>query len=303
MIDPKSQLNLFGKARRGAPDALVAKVPSDPTPPIAPSAPPIAPSAPEPDSLERLESPPPSASKLSPSGSLERLEPPPASASKVLPPDRISPPPVPSDAADEATVATDRAAIAAPDSVGVSVPAPQDEPSSADISEAILPGLRPSAGAQYLFPPSNDRKRVDMHFSRRMSDLIRRLQLLERDAKSGLGLTLPQAHAIHALDAAGSLRMQELAATLGLAQSTVTRLVAPLKRVGLLDRRPDRNDGRATRAYLTDEGKRSVDQLEQTDRDLYGSLFDRIPATRRAEVVAAIELLHEVVLATGRGEE
>ncbi len=170
-------------------------------------------------------------------------------------------------------------------------------------SEAVLPGLPPPTGAQFLFPPSEERRRVDMHFSRRMSDLIRRLQLLERESKAELDLTLPQAHAIHALDAAGSLRMQELAATLGLAQSTVTRLVAPLKRVGLLDRRPDRNDGRATRAFLTDEGKRAVDRLEQADRDLYRALLDRIPPTRRAEVVAAVELLHEVVLAVARGEE
>lgn len=170
-------------------------------------------------------------------------------------------------------------------------------------SEAVLPGLKPPAGSQFLFPPSDERRRVDMHFSRRMSDLIRRLQLLERDSKSQLDLTLPQAHAIHALEAAGSLRMQELAATLGLAQSTVTRLVAPLKRVGLLDRRPDRNDGRATRAYLTEAGQQAADQLEQVDRELYRGLLDRIPPMRRAEVVAAIELLHDVVLTAVRGED
>jgi len=134
-----------------------------------------------------------------------------------------------------------------------------------------------------------------MHFSRRLSDLVRRLQLLEREAKADMGLTLPQAHAIHALNDATSLRMQELAETLGLAQSTVTRLVAPLKRMGLLDRRPDRNDGRATRAFLTEKGTRSVDDLEARERDLYSELVGLLPATRRAEVVAAIELLHEAV--------
>jgi len=119
---------------------------------------------------------------------------------------------------------------------------------------------------------------------------------MEREAKSDLDLTLPQSHAIHALMEAGSLRMQELAATLGLAQSTVTRLVAPLKRMGLLDRRPDRNDGRATRAFLTEKGTKVVDRLEAADRDLYQSIVERLPPTRRADVVAAIELLHEAVL-------
>ena len=94
---------------------------------------------------------------------------------------------------------------------------------------------------------------------------------------------------------ATSLRMQELAETLGLAQSTVTRLVAPLKRMGLLDRRPDRNDGRATRAFLTEKGTEAVDQLEARERDLYAELVALLPETRRGEVIAAIELLHEAV--------
>lgn len=151
-----------------------------------------------------------------------------------------------------------------------------------------------STGELYLFPQEKRGGR-DMHFSRRMSDLVRRLQLLERESKSDLGLTLPQAHAIHALNDASSLRMQELAETLGLAQSTVTRLVAPLKRMGLLDRRPDRHDGRATRAFLTAKGTDAVDKLESKERDLYSELLSQLPETRRAEVVAAIELLHEAV--------
>ena len=159
-----------------------------------------------------------------------------------------------------------------------------------------------------LFPVLREkpaRTRIEMSFSRRMSDLVRRLQLLERDAKKPLELTLPQVHALHALRRAGSLRMQELALQLGLAQSTVTRLVAPLKRMGLLDRRPDRTDGRATRAFLTDEGTAIADAVEGIDRDLYQSVLDELPETRRAEVVAAVELLHEVVLsrAIAEGDE
>ena len=151
-----------------------------------------------------------------------------------------------------------------------------------------------NTGELFLFPKER-RPGRDMHFSRRMSDLVRRLQLLEREAKGSLGLTLPQSYAIHALKDATSLRMQELAETLGLAQSTVTRLVAPLKRMGLLDRRPDRHDGRATRAFLTERGISVVDELETSDRDLYTEILAQLPETRRADVVAAIELIHEAV--------
>lgn len=167
---------------------------------------------------------------------------------------------------------------------------------SAPAQPRSLPGsIRARQTGEVFLFPQDKRGSNDMHFSRRLSDLIRRLQLLEREAKAAMGITLPQAHAIHALSDAGSLRMQELAETLGLAQSTVTRLVAPLKRMGLLDRRPDRNDGRATRAFLTEKGTRAVDDLETKERDLYAELVGLLPETRRAEVVAAIELLHEAV--------
>ncbi|MCP4869722.1 MAG: MarR family transcriptional regulator [Proteobacteria bacterium] len=177
------------------------------------------------------------------------------------------------------------------------VPAASEAPSPAPVEDAEPPKPIPGRpGEHYLFPPERKRPRKDLHFSRRMSDLVRRLQLLEREHKQHLDLTLPQSHALHALMEAGSLRMQELAASLGLAQSTVTRLVAPLKRMGLLDRRPDRNDGRATRAFLTEKGTAIVDELETADRGMYQGLLERLDPTRRAEVIAAVELLHEAVL-------
>ncbi len=166
--------------------------------------------------------------------------------------------------------------------------------SSESIRRRFAPRPEPAEG--HLFPGAAARRRADMPFSRRMSDLIRRLQLLEREAKADVGVTLPQAHAIHSLMDAGSLRMQELAADLGLAQSTVTRLVTPLKRMGLLDRRPDSSDGRATRAFLTEQGMVLVDALLRVDLELYDGLLGRLPENRRAEVVAAIALIHEAVL-------
>ena len=132
-----------------------------------------------------------------------------------------------------------------------------------------------------------------------MSDLIRRLQLLERDAKSELTLTLPQAHALHALRAAGQLRMQELAMCLGLAQSTVTRLVAPLKRMGLLDRRPDRGDGRATVAFLTPAGDEMAQRIDGVDGDLYEEILARLTPGGRVEVEMAIAKLHDAVIDMG----
>lgn len=143
--------------------------------------------------------------------------------------------------------------------------------------------------------PKPDGRGTEVPFSRRMSDVVRRLQLLERNSKGQLGLTPPQCHALHALRVHGSLKMQELALVLGLAQSTVTRLIAPLKRARLLDTRPDRDDGRATRVFLTEDGVHLCDDSEDADRLLYDRLLSRLPDGRRGEVVGAVELIAEAL--------
>lgn len=128
-----------------------------------------------------------------------------------------------------------------------------------------------------------------------MTETVRRLQLLERDEKASIGLTPPQAHALSALRRHGSMKMQELALVLGLAQSTVTRLVAPLKRADLLDTRPDRDDGRATRVFLTEDGVALSEKSESLDRQLYDRVLVRLPEARRPEVIAAVDALAAVV--------
>lgn len=51
------------------------------------------------------------------------------------------------------------------------------------------------------------------------------------------------------------LRMQDLAARVVLSRTRVSRLVSELERVGYLERVPDPDDGRATLARITPEGR------------------------------------------------
>jgi DNA-binding MarR family transcriptional regulator len=51
------------------------------------------------------------------------------------------------------------------------------------------------------------------------------------------------------------LRMQDLAARVVLSRTRVSRLVSELERVGYIERVPDPDDGRATLARLTAEGR------------------------------------------------
>src|SRR5262245_32029736 len=62
------------------------------------------------------------------------------------------------------------------------------------------------------------------------------------------GLTLPQSGypVLGFLDARGPMRIQDLADGLGLDGSTISRQIVPLEKSGLLERKRDRSDGRAT---------------------------------------------------------
>ena len=71
-----------------------------------------------------------------------------------------------------------------------------------------------------------------------------------------------------------SLRLSELAEVLRTDLSTVSRQVQAAERAGLLERRPDPVDGRASRVRLTQRGRNAL---------------DRVRAAQRAEILAAIE--------------
>ena len=87
---------------------------------------------------------------------------------------------------------------------------------------------------------------------------------------------------LHTLDRKGPLRLTDLTATEQLQQPALTSLVAKLERDGLVSRRRDPRDGRATLISLTHDGReiirsrhadrtaklsRLADQLNEQERD------------------------------------
>jgi DNA-binding MarR family transcriptional regulator len=67
-----------------------------------------------------------------------------------------------------------------------------------------------------------------------------------------------------------ALRMGEVAARARLSKQTMTTLVRLAERDGLVERRPDPGDGRATRVHLTDRGHRFKPVAESVLADLDG---------------------------------
>lgn len=65
----------------------------------------------------------------------------------------------------------------------------------------------------------------------------------------------------------GRLRRVDLAERLGMSQSSITRLLAPLEKIGLVRREVDPRDRRAAFTELTDVGRRVASEAEATARD------------------------------------
>lgn len=117
-------------------------------------------------------------------------------------------------------------------------------------------------------------------FTRMMfTRIITALARLLRDE----ALSLPQIAGLHLVDqAAGGLRLAELAERLGLSASATSRLVDGLVQRGLLARAEDPEDRRNKSLTLTDEGH---------------AFIRRIDVDRAQTVLAAAETLPKAVVA------
>ena len=85
----------------------------------------------------------------------------------------------------------------------------------------------------------------------------RALRAIEQDLHDQGLIPLSWYDVLLELNAAPSrqLRMQDLAARVVLSRTRVSRLVSELERVGYIERVPDPDDGRATLARITPEGR------------------------------------------------
>ena len=87
------------------------------------------------------------------------------------------------------------------------------------------------------------------------------------------------------------LRMGELASRARLSKQTMTTMVRLVERDGLVERRPDPVDGRATRVHLSAKGRRFQPVVERTLAELEVVAHSAIgPRTARATEKALAEL-------------
>ncbi|HKE66333.1 MAG TPA: MarR family transcriptional regulator [Micromonosporaceae bacterium] len=106
-------------------------------------------------------------------------------------------------------------------------------------------------------------------------------------------VTLPQSRALVVLASRGPQRIIDIAADLGVAPSTATRMCDRLVRKGLARRSRTGTDRREVRLSLTPVGRDLVRNVTRRRRDELGGIVDAIPTDTHRHVAAALQALND----------
>jgi MarR family transcriptional regulator for hemolysin len=106
-----------------------------------------------------------------------------------------------------------------------------------------------------------------------ISDLARLLKTYVDQKARSYGMTRAQWQVLSRLERSEGLKQAELADELDLQPITLTRLVDRLAENGLIERRPDPEDRRAKRLFLTKEARPLMDRLAVLGEEVMGEVL------------------------------
>jgi len=121
----------------------------------------------------------------------------------------------------------------------------------------------------------------------------RRLRRASRESLARWDVTPAQARALRTISRHGTMRLSALSDHLGIAARSGTEVVDGLEAKGLLLRRADPGDRRATLAELTDDGRRLLAAMRSARGSAAEQLFDRLSDTDRARLARILRKLNE----------
>jgi DNA-binding MarR family transcriptional regulator len=114
------------------------------------------------------------------------------------------------------------------------------------------------------------------------------------------GLSQRQCSILRTLVAQEGARISDLAASSGITPSAMTRVLEKLEARKLVERvRGAQADGRAATVKITAAGRKVREQLDQLMRERTRTIVATIPAEQRAQVLASLKLLNDVIASSG----
>jgi DNA-binding MarR family transcriptional regulator len=105
------------------------------------------------------------------------------------------------------------------------------------------------------------------------------------------GLSMARLRVLYQLMERPTIRMGELSACVDVAPRTMTSTVEAMERDGLVQRRPDPHDRRATIVSITDAGKRSYAEGRRQQAAAIADLFEVLDADQRRALQGVVDEL------------
>jgi MarR family transcriptional regulator for hemolysin len=124
-----------------------------------------------------------------------------------------------------------------------------------------------------------------------IKDVARMLGTYADQRARQFGISRAQWAVLARLDRAEGLKQSELAEILDLQPITLTRLLDRLAEHGLIERRPDPNDRRANRLYLTPAARPLLDRLERLGNELMGTVLEGLDRQTIERLLRDLEIL------------
>jgi MarR family transcriptional regulator for hemolysin len=133
---------------------------------------------------------------------------------------------------------------------------------------------------------------ANREYAFRVMDVARMLRTYADQRARQFGISRAQWVVLLRLDRSEGLNQSELAEILELQPITVPRLLDRLAESGLIERRPDPNDRRANRLYLTPAARPLLAQLVDLGSDMMGTVlagFDRTEVERMLQDLGRVK--------------
>ena len=121
-----------------------------------------------------------------------------------------------------------------------------------------------------------------------INDVARLLRTYADQRARDLGMTRAQWAVLARVERSEGLKQCELADTLDLQPITLTRLIDRLCEGGLIERRPDPEDRRAKRLYLTPAARPVLDGLTRLGQDIMATVLAGIEPAAVEQLLALL---------------
>lgn len=126
-----------------------------------------------------------------------------------------------------------------------------------------------------------------------VTDVARLMRRSFDEKARGIGVTRPQWRVLTLLSRREAMNQGMLAELLEVEPITLSRMIDRLQEAGLVERRPDPNDRRAWRLFLTPKAQPILAQLKSRAEELVHDALDGLAASEQAQLSELLTRVHQ----------